>query len=112
VRRPAANDDEPPADTQRLDKWLWFARVIKSRTAAADLVAGGKVRINRQKTAKPSATVRVGDVITVVAHHRLRVLEVKGLGERRGSAPEAAELFHERPSSPIPTEQGCDDAET
>ncbi|MGH6820205.1 MAG: S4 domain-containing protein, partial [Methylocella sp.] len=47
---------------QRLDKWLWFARVAKSRTLAAQLVQNGKVRVNRAKAAKPSHSVRPGDV--------------------------------------------------
>ena len=60
------HDDAPQAaGTQRIDKWLWFARIIKSRTLAAQLVVEGKVRVNRVKATKPSQTVRAGDVLTV-----------------------------------------------
>ena len=50
---------------QRVDQWLWFARVAKSRTLAQALVARGKVRINRNRLEKPSATVKPGDVLTL-----------------------------------------------
>ena len=84
------------AEAQRIDKWLWFARVVKTRTAAADLVAEGKVRLNRTKIDKPGTTVRIGDVLTVVAHSRVRVLEVLSPGTRRGPPGEAATLFRDR----------------
>ena len=50
---------------QRVDQWLWFARVAKSRTLAQALIARGKVRINRNRLEKPSATVKPGDVLTL-----------------------------------------------
>lgn len=78
---------------QRLDKWLWFARVVKTRTLAARLVAGGKVRLNRERTDKPSQSVRVGDVVTATVGRRVRVLRVLDPGKRRGPASEANELF-------------------
>jgi len=78
--------------TQRLDKWLWFARVVKTRSLAASLVLDGKVRVNRVRIQKPSQTVRPGDVITVTAHSRVRVLKVLATGERRGPAVVAQTL--------------------
>jgi ribosome-associated heat shock protein Hsp15 len=88
-----------PADAgcgvQRLDKWLWFVRVVKSRTSAAALVADGKVRINRERASKPSQTLRVGDVVTVAVHARIRVLKVLGIGARRGPPAEARRLFED-----------------
>jgi ribosome-associated heat shock protein Hsp15 len=87
---------EPTGDgRQRLDKWLWIARVVKTREAAASLVEGGKVRLNGQKTLKPGHGVKAGDVLTIVLHTRVRVLHVAGLGERRGSAAEACLLYVE-----------------
>jgi ribosome-associated heat shock protein Hsp15 len=80
---------------QRLDKWLWYARVVKSRTLAAALVQDGKVRINRERIAKPSQTVRPGDVITVAVHRRVRVLRVVSGGARRGPAKEAVSLYED-----------------
>lgn len=83
------------AATQRLDKWLWFARVVKTRTLAAGLVAGGKVRVNRQRIDKPGYAVRIGDVITVTAASRIRVMKVMATGVRRGPPREAAMLYEE-----------------
>ena len=80
----------------RLDKWLWFARVVKSRTMAAGLVEEGKVRLNRERTTKPSQSVRVGDVLTIAVGPRIRVLEVAGIGTRRGPASEAQALYVDR----------------
>lgn len=82
-----------PPQAQRIDKWLWFARVAKSRSLAARLVSEGAVRINRIKATKPSDSVKPGDVVTVTVRHHVRVLEVKLPGDRRGPAPEAATLF-------------------
>jgi ribosome-associated heat shock protein Hsp15 len=85
--------DLQPAETQRLDKWLWFARVTKSRTLAAQLVQNGKVRVNRAKAAKPSHTVRPGDVLTIAIRGNVEVLKVLAAGERRGPPPEARQLY-------------------
>jgi ribosome-associated heat shock protein Hsp15 len=99
-----ADDPGVGADTQRLDKWLWFARVLKSRTLAAQLVADGKVRVNRVRTTKPSQTVRAGDVLTVALRGRVVVLKVLAAGERRGPPAEAKRLYEDlsppEPSKP------------
>ena len=55
---PAGEESTAPVAAQRLDKWLWFARIAKSRTLAAQLVQDGKVRVNRAKVAKPAHAVR------------------------------------------------------
>lgn len=88
--------------TQRLDKWLWFVRVIKSRTLAAGLVADGKVRVNKDKVLKPSHAVRPGDVLTVRVGERVRILKVLGPGVRRGPASEAQTLFEDLTPPPQP----------
>ena len=82
---------------QRLDMWLWCARVLRQRTDCTELVAAGGVRINRQPTEKPHARLRPGDVVTLPVHGRVRVLRVVALAERRGAASEAATLFEELP---------------
>jgi ribosome-associated heat shock protein Hsp15 len=82
-----------PIGTQRLDKWLWFARVVKTRTVAAALVSGGKVRVNKVKAEKPALAVRPGDVLTISLHSYVRILEVLQPGEKRGDAQQAAVLF-------------------
>lgn len=92
------------AGSLRLDKWLWFARVVKSRTLAAGLVEAGKVRVNRVKVEKPSHAVRVGDVLTVTVGQRVRVFEIAALGVRRGPAPEAQALYVDRTPPPPPPE--------
>lgn len=80
---------------QRIDKWLWFARITKTRSLAAALVSHGAVRVNRQKIAKPSHPVAPGDVLTLAVRGRIRVLKVLEPGLRRGPASEAAGLFED-----------------
>jgi ribosome-associated heat shock protein Hsp15 len=86
---------------QRLDRWLWFARIFKSRTLAAGLIEAGKIRVNAVKVLKPSYNVKPGDVITSSAQRDVRVIEVKGPGTRRGPALEAQALYCELTPKPI-----------
>ena len=79
--------------TQRLDKWLWFARLAKTRSLAAKLVEGGKVRVNREKILKPAHNVRCGDVITAALRGGVRVVRITAPGSRRGPACEAQDLY-------------------
>lgn len=95
-----AQNGEPQC--QRLDKWLWFARVAKTRTLASNFVSAGKVRVNKIKIEKPGSVVKVGDVITIAAHSRIRVLRVLAAGNPRGPATEAALLFEDI-SPPAPS---------
>lgn len=81
-------------DRQRIDKWLWHARVVRTRTAASGLADGGLVRINGSRVDAASRVVRIGDVLTI-ALDRIRILRVTGFSERRGSAPDAAALFED-----------------
>ena len=83
----------PNDDGQRLDKWLWFARVVKSRTLAAELVVLGKVRVNRVRAVKASQTLRPGDVVTLALAGRVLILKVLAPGVRRGPAAEARRLY-------------------
>jgi len=80
-------------DWQRLDKWLWCARLMKARADCARLIAEGHVRLNRQATDKPHARLRPGDVITLPLRDTVRVLRVVSLATRRGPAPEARALY-------------------
>jgi ribosome-associated heat shock protein Hsp15 len=87
--------DQEPSTAQRIDQWLWFARIVKSRTLAQTLIASGKVRLNRTKIDKASATVKPGDVLTLLLGPRVRIVEILGIGKRRGPAPEAQRLFRD-----------------
>ena len=78
---------------QRLDKWLWYSRLLKSRTSAAELVTDGRVRVNRVRVTKSSHAVRSGDVLTVGLRGRVIVLKVLAPGRRRGPPAEARQLY-------------------
>ena len=82
-------------DRQRIDKWLWHARVVRTRSAAAALVNAGHVRINGARIDASSRPVRNGDVVTIALDRNVRVLKVTGYAERRGSAELARVLFED-----------------
>jgi ribosome-associated heat shock protein Hsp15 len=82
-----------PEEAQRLDLFLWQARFCRSRALAADLAAGGRVRLNARPVAKPAQKVRPGDVLTFVLAGRVRVIRILALPRRRGPAAEAALLW-------------------
>jgi len=88
-------------DSIRVDKWLWAARVFKTRSQASVACDGGKVDVN-DEAAKPARRVRTGDRITVtLPRGRRRILKVAGVGDRRGSA-EVAKLLFEDLTPPEP----------
>jgi ribosome-associated heat shock protein Hsp15 len=91
-----------PDPVIRLDKWLWFARLLKTRSKATRLVHDGKIRVNRDKISKASHTIRAGDVITATISTRVHVLKVIELGNRRGPATEAAALYEDLTPPPAP----------
>ncbi|MEX0347548.1 MAG: RNA-binding S4 domain-containing protein [Rhizobiaceae bacterium] len=91
-------------DRQRIDKWLFFTRIVKSRSLAAKLAAGGKVRVNRKKIDQPSHQIKVGDVLTVTLERRIVVCRVLQPGNRRGPASEARLLFEDLSPPPEPKE--------
>lgn len=80
---------------QRLDKWLWHARFVRTRTSAAALVAAGRVRVNGRRVTTPSQPVRVGDVMTVALDSRVRVIRVAAFADRRGDGLSARMLYRE-----------------
>jgi len=100
-----SGDDEAPPGTggrQRVDRWLFFARVTKSRTLAARLASAGHVRINREKISQPSEMVRPGDVLTIALDRRVLVYRVLAPGTRRGPAAEARLLYEDLSPPPAP----------
>jgi ribosome-associated heat shock protein Hsp15 len=82
-------------ETQRLDKWLWFARLFKSRTVASCLCASGRLRVNGTSVNKAHHGLRPGDVLTFPKGPHIRVIEVRDLGARRGPAVEARTLYED-----------------
>jgi ribosome-associated heat shock protein Hsp15 len=81
--------------TVRIDRWLTAARVLKSRSLAAEACDGGKVDVN-DEAAKPARQVRPGDLVRVtLPRGRRRILKVTALGERRGSAAVARTLYED-----------------
>jgi ribosome-associated heat shock protein Hsp15 len=82
-------------ERQRLDKWLWHARVVKARSSAAALVEAGHVRLNGLREKAPGHAVKAGDVLTVGLDRTVRVLKVVGFAERRGDAAAARTLYED-----------------
>lgn len=83
------------ADRQRIDKWLFFTRAVKSRSLAAKLVQAGRVRLNRDKIEQAAHAVKPGDVLTVRLERRVLVWRVVQPGTRRGPAEEARTLYED-----------------
>jgi ribosome-associated heat shock protein Hsp15 len=96
-------------DRQRIDKWLWHARVVRTRSAAAALAVSGHVRINGQRIDGASRAVRLGDVVTVALDRSVRVLKVAAFAERRGPAESARVLAEDLTpvSEPAPATQAA-----
>ena len=99
-------------DRQRIDKWLFFPRAVKSRSLAAKLVASGRVRINRDKATQASDWVRPGDVLTITLDRRILVWKVLDCGARRGPAEEARRLYEDLSPAPQPRDDTLPDAIT
>jgi ribosome-associated heat shock protein Hsp15 len=95
------------SDTIRIDKWLWFARFFKTRTLAAEIACGGRMRLNSAHVSKASQSIKPGDVLTFPQGRAVRVIRVVALGVRRGPANEAQKLYEDldppaKPASPPP----------
>ena len=92
----------------RIDRWLWAARFYKTRTAATDAVAGGRVHLNGARV-KPAKDVRPGDTLDVTIGDTRREVVVVAVAERRGPASVAQSLYEETPDSIARREQRADD---
>jgi ribosome-associated heat shock protein Hsp15 len=82
----------------RIDKWLWAARMFKTRSAATRAAHGGRVHVNGERV-KPSKAIRRGDTVEVTIGTIRRTLTVTGLSERRGPASDARTMYEETPES-------------
>jgi ribosome-associated heat shock protein Hsp15 len=79
----------------RLDKWLFVARIVRTRQLAQELAESGHVRVNGVRASASSKPIRIGDVLTIALDRRVRVLKVLALAERRGGAEDGAGLYRE-----------------
>jgi ribosome-associated heat shock protein Hsp15 len=86
-------------ERQRIDKWLWHARVVKARSSAAALVVSGHVRVNGERERSPGHGIKLGDVLTVALDRTVRVMRVEAFAERRGDADAARQLYREQHAS-------------
>jgi ribosome-associated heat shock protein Hsp15 len=91
-------------ERQRIDRWMFFARVVKSRSLAAKLAQSGRVRINGSKIDQPSRQVASGDVLTITLDRKVLVLKVVSTGERRGPYEEARLLYEDLSPPPMPAD--------
>ncbi|CAH1656157.1 MULTISPECIES: RNA-binding S4 domain-containing protein [unclassified Chelatococcus] len=80
----------------RIDKWLWHARMAKSRTLAGKLVESGHVRLNGRRLDGADRLIKPGDILTLALAHATLVVEVLALGQRRGPASEARTLYRDQ----------------
>jgi len=94
--------DAPQRETIRLDKWLWHARFLKSRSLATAFVSSGKVRVDSTPVSKPARLVGDGDVLTFAIGEAVKVVRITAIGTRRGPAPEAQALYEDLSPPPAP----------
>ena len=93
-RAPAPQQDkQEQPQRQRVDKWLWHARMVRSRSAAAALTQAGYVRVNGARVTAASHLLRAGDVVTLALDRSVRLLQVEGFAGRRGDAVSARHLY-------------------
>jgi len=77
----------------RIDKWLFHARLFRTRGMAQDAANSGRLRLNGQRVEKPAQALKPGDVLTLGRGGEIVALKVLALAERRGSAPAARKLY-------------------
>ena len=89
------------ADSLRLDKFLWFARIAKTRAQAQAMAEGGRIRMGGRVVDRAHALVRVGDVLSFAQRGAVRVVRIDALPQRRGPPAEARCLYTELPEGPL-----------
>lgn len=96
---------DAPLASQRIDRFLWYARLAKTRSLAQSLCEQGYIRLDGRRIDRAHAAVRPGNVLSLMLHGRIRVLRVERLPSRRGPASEATTLYHEiTPAPPAQTD--------
>lgn len=100
------NDDTTDASSQRLDQWMWHARLFKTRSLATKFIADGHVRVTRagetSRVEKPSFPATPGDTLSYSRAERLRIIVIEALAKRRGPAAEAQTLYTDQSPAPAP----------
>lgn len=101
-----------PAFRQRLDKWLFFARVAKSRTLAQTLIANGSIRVNGERVGQSAHALKAGDEVSLASDFGETRLRVLLAGERRGPYEEARKLYEDispprPPRASVPEQQAA-----
>ena len=99
-----AEPGEAPIRKERLDRFLFFSRAVKSRTLAQKIIESGAVRVNSERTDRTDIKVGAGDVLTMSLHGRIIVWRILDCGTRRGPATEAQGLYQDisPPAPPRP----------
>jgi ribosome-associated heat shock protein Hsp15 len=95
---------------QRIDKWLVYARIVKTRSQAVGLIEGGRVRVNKERVHKASHSVGLNDVLTLSLDGQVKVLQIAGVGDRRGPPQEARCLYVGITDQQSPDISALDDA--
>jgi ribosome-associated heat shock protein Hsp15 len=91
-------------DRQRIDRWLWHARIARTRTLAAALSVSGHVRLNGRRVNAAAQAVRSGDVLTIALASRVLVLKVVGFSPRRGGTSQGRALYDDLSPPAVPKE--------
>jgi ribosome-associated heat shock protein Hsp15 len=96
------------AESLRLDKFLWFARIVKTRGLAQQLAEDGRIRLSGRVIDRSHAPVKVGDVLSFAQRGQVRVIKVEAIPARRGPPAEARAFYSEVPETPLTSEPGGD----
>ncbi|MBB4052563.1 ribosome-associated heat shock protein Hsp15 [Devosia subaequoris] len=94
--------EQVPLRKERLDRFLFFSRAVKSRTLAQKIIESGAIRVNSEKTERTDLKVGAGDVLTMSLHNRIVIWRILDCGTRRGPASEAQGLYEDISPPPVP----------
>ncbi len=96
------------AEGLRLDKFLWFARIVKTRALAQTLAEQGRIRLSGRVVDRSHAPVRIGDVLSFALRGKVRVIRIEAIPARRGPPAEARALYTELPDTMLTSQAGGD----